>query len=204
MKKISFSTILAVFVLLTLVTGALAEVSALPGSGWWSAEQIQNVNSCAGACDATVNVFAYDSENNANVYNSSKLIAKGASYTFMPADFPTMPSNFKGSVVVSSTGDVRAIGSLTNRSSGGLGDPLTPSAANGQYTAIVNSSITLLFPLVKNNHANKTTNFAIQNAGTGWRDHIHRHVQTPGQQRRRDWHLHLYLRDPSSQDACSC
>ena len=90
MKKLSLITIFVPIVVLLIVTTALAATDALPGSGWWSGEQIQNVGTITG----TLSIVAYDSATNDTHTISNEEVSKGASKTFLPWDFPPMPENF--------------------------------------------------------------------------------------------------------------
>jgi hypothetical protein len=158
-KVISLFTVLVTTMVL-LVSVASAQ-SNLPGGGWWSGEQVQNV----GTADATVIVTAYD-KSSTNTYTAQQTIAPGAAYTFVPDSFTGMPSGFQGSAVVSSDQPIKAIVNVTNRQSGSYG--VTGGKAAAQYQGIDSSMVanTLYFPLAKGNHFNKTTTFYIQNAGT--------------------------------------
>jgi hypothetical protein len=162
-KKLATSLLVAILIIGMMVGSALAETSALPGSGWWSGEQIQNV----GSGDATIDITAYDAS---NTYSVSDTIAPGASKTYLPNSFTGMPAGFQGSAVVSSNSDIRAIVNITNRfitvSGTTLGDPNTPSAAAGQYQGTNVPSTQINFPLVKINYFNKSSTFYVQNAGS--------------------------------------
>jgi hypothetical protein len=111
-----------------------------------------------------VYVTAYDSASS-STFETSKSIDSGASQVFLPTDFAGMSADFEGSAIVSSAADIRAIVAVTNRLSGSLGDPLTPSYAVGQYQGMLYPDTTIRFPLFKNNSFNKSTTFYIQNAG---------------------------------------
>ena len=146
------------------VTAVLAETTSLPGSGWWSGEQVQNV----GTTNADIYITAYDSQSS-STYETSKNLNRGVSWTFLPWDIG-LPGSFQGSALLTSASDLRAIVNLTVKYNAGrqVGDPSSPSPATGQYQGFLFPSgpvSPLYFPLVKNNHFSKTTNFAIQNAG---------------------------------------
>jgi len=160
-KKSTFSLGIAILMIAILVGTALAEGAALPGTGWWTGETIQNV----GGSSATVYVTAYDAASS-STFETSKSINSGASETFIPTDFAGMSADFEGSAIVSSAADIRAIVNVTNRISGTLGDPLTPSYAAAQYQGMLSPDTTIRFPLFKNNQFNKSTTFYIQNAGS--------------------------------------
>ena len=147
-----------------MIVPVLAETAALPGSGWYSGETIQNVASTT----ATINITAYDSLSSAT-YNIPDTIAPGASKVYLPNAFPGMPSGFQGSAVVSSSSDIRAIVNITNRyitSPIVLGDPSSPSPAAAIYQGVSAPNTSVNFPLAKNNYFSKTTTFFLQNAGT--------------------------------------
>lgn len=160
MKKIS-----GVLILLMLMAFAVAAASAqsgIPGSGWWSGEQVQNVSSGT----ATIVITAYDSQSS-NQYSESKTIASGQAYTFTPlSDFGSMPAGFQGSAVVSSDQPVKAIVNVTNQLAGSLGVTGGKAAAQYQGTDGADVATTLYFPLAKGDHFGKTTTFYIQNAGS--------------------------------------
>ena len=80
MKKLTTSFLVAFLIIGMMVGSALAETNALPGTGWWSGEQIQNV----GSGDATIDITAYDAS---NTYTVSDTIAPGASKTYLPNSF---------------------------------------------------------------------------------------------------------------------
>ncbi len=149
-----FLTVLVLLVVV-LVTASLvaAQGGQLPGSGWKSGQQIQNV----GAGNATIVFQAYGTTG--TPYNcGSKPAAPGGSANFLTdVDCASVPAGFVGSAVVSADQPIAAIVNVNNR---GVG------AAAGQYRgtdgADVNTTIT--FPLVKNNFGGRTTTFYVQNA----------------------------------------
>jgi hypothetical protein len=162
-KKLSTSLFVAILIIGLMAGSALAETSALPGSGWWSGETIQNV----GSGNATINIDAYDAN---GTYNLQDTILPGANQVYLPSRFSGMPAGFQGSAVVSSNSDIRAIVNITNRSitdnGTALGDPNTPSPAAGQYQGTNVPATQINFPLVKINYYNHSTDFYIQNAGS--------------------------------------
>jgi len=163
MKRVSLSVILSLLAIFVLIGSAFAAANALPGSGWWSGEQIQNV----GSSDATIDITAYDSASSAT-FGLTDTITPGAAKNYLPGAFAGMPSGFQGSAIVSSNQDIRAIVNVTNRYNAGLGlgDSATPHAAGAQYQGMNVPNTTIQFPLAKNNHFSKTTSFFIQNAGS--------------------------------------
>lgn len=157
MKKVTMFLLVAV---IGLVVVSLVSAQALPGSGWWSGEQIQNV----GSTDATINITAYDATNS---YSDSTTIAPGEAYTFTPInDFSDMPAGFQGAAVVSSDQPVKAITNVTNQPAGSVG--VSGGKAAAQYQGTDGSAVatTLYFPLAKGDHFGKTSSFFIQNAGS--------------------------------------
>jgi hypothetical protein len=151
MKKLS------IIVLMLLLVVSVGLVSAgpndLPGTGWTSGQQIQNV----GAASGTVNLTAYDQAGTA--YNcGDQALDPGESYTYLPDnDCTGMPAGFEGSAVASADQPIAAIVNVANPSVG---------KAAGQYTGTDGSAVatSIVFPLVKSNHAGRTTTFYIQNA----------------------------------------
>jgi hypothetical protein len=158
MKKRIVSLSLALALMVTVV-GAVSAQTGIPGTGWWSGEQVQNV----GTATANIVVTAYD-KNSAATYSSSQSVASGAAFTFIPSNFAGMPAGFIGSAVVSSDQPIKAIVNVTNNQSGSLGVAGGLAAAQYQGTEVANTA--LYFPLVKHNRFGKTTAFYIQNAGT--------------------------------------
>ncbi len=146
--------------LLTLIVTSMvmAAPQDLPGGGWWSGEQVQNVGDAAG----TVSVTAYDASSSAT-FDADASLGAGASKTFLPSDFANMADGFQGSAIISSDQDIRAIVNVTNRYIGELG--VQGGLAAGQYQGMVNTATTISFPLVKNNFYAKFTTFYVQNAG---------------------------------------
>jgi hypothetical protein len=151
MKKISIIVLMLVLVLSVGLVSA--GPNDLPGTGWTSGQQIQNV----GAASGTVNLTAYDTSG--NDYNcGDPALDPGESYTYLPDnDCTTMPAGFEGSAVASAYQPIAAIVNVANPSVG---------KAAGQYTGTDGSAVatSIVFPLVKSNHAGRTTTFYIQNA----------------------------------------
>jgi hypothetical protein len=143
-----------------MIFAGLASASNLPGSGWWSGEQVQNV----GDAQATIMVTAYDMDS-ANTYDATEMVDPGAAFTFTPNSFAGMPDGFQGSAVVSSDQPIKAIVNVTNREAGGFG--VAGGKAAAQYQGVDGAMVdtTLYFPLAKGDHYNKTTTYYIQNAG---------------------------------------
>lgn len=162
MKKRAFSisVVLLVSLLITVVASAQ---SNLPGGGWWSGQQVQNV----GDDTATIIITAYDKDST-STYEAQDSIATGASTTFMPSDFSGMPTGFQGSAVVSSDQPIVAMVNVTNREAAGGALGIAGGEAAAQYQGIDGDAVanTLYFPIAKAGHYDKTTTFYIQNAGS--------------------------------------
>jgi hypothetical protein len=153
------STVLALVTIAALMVGGVVLAQGIPGSGWWSGEQVQNV----GTTTANLVVTAY-SQTGGSTFQTTTSLAAGAAANFSPTSFTGMPAGFIGSAIVSSDQPIKAIVNVTNLSSGGFGVPGGKAAA--QYQGTESTATSLYFPLAKNNRFGKTTAFYIQNAGT--------------------------------------
>jgi hypothetical protein len=153
-------TVISIVVLASMVLSSSAMAQSLPGTGWWSGTQVQNV----GSSQATVQVLLYDSASTAQFPSSDILIDPGAATTFTPNSFAGLTAGFQGSGIVSSNQPVKAITNVTNQLSGGLGT--TGGKAAAQYQGTEATATTIYFPLTKNNRFGETTAYYIQNAGT--------------------------------------
>jgi hypothetical protein len=158
MKKKMLSLIAAVAIIAAMASIAVAQ-TGIPGSGWWTGEQVQNV----GTATANIVVTAYD-KNGALTYTASQTVTVGSAFTFVPSNFAGMPPGFIGSAVVSSDQPIKAIVAVTNFLAGSLG--IAGGKAVAQYQGTENADTALYFPLVKNNRAGNSTAFYVQNAGT--------------------------------------
>jgi len=169
MKKVY--VVLSLIVLSALLITGIAKAE-LPGTGWWTFYQVQNV----GTGDGILSMQAYDSASS-TVYDSDAFtFSPGEALAFHPGLAPTYPSGdrigftsdlpggFEGSVVLSSSVPVVAIAQLGNNTSGSIG-------AGGKATSFyqgVGSAFTdtqLNFPTVKHNFYGQTTTFYVQAAG---------------------------------------
>ncbi len=149
---------LSVFAILLVVLVSVSLVAAqgqLPGSGWKSGQQIQNV----GSADASIVFQAYGPTG--TPYNcGSQSAAPGGSVNFLTdVNCDTVPAGFVGSAVVSADQPIAAIVNVNNR---GVG------AAAGQYRGTDGADVanSIAFPLVKNAFNGRTTTFYVQNAST--------------------------------------
>lgn len=144
-----------VILLVVLATvGLVAAQGGLPGSGWKSGQQIQNVGTAA----AQVVFMAYDMSGSASDCGT-KNIAPGASETYLTDVDCPVAAGFVGSAVASADQPIAAIVNVNNRGTG---------AAAGQYQGTDGADVanSISFPLVKNNHSGRTTTFYVQNAST--------------------------------------
>ncbi len=149
-KLIPFVILLVVLVTVSLV----AAQGGLPGSGWKSGQQIQNVGNAA----AQVVFMAYDQSGTASDCGT-KNIAPGASETYLTDVDCPVAAGFVGSAVASADQPIAAIVNVNNRGTG---------AAAGQYQGTDGADVanSISFPLVKNGHSGRTTTFYLQNAST--------------------------------------
>jgi len=136
-------------------------VDDMPGGGWWTGTQVQNV----GTTGATLTVTSYDMDASVSPVSTSPIsLAKDASTTLLPADLNTA-DDFQGSATISSDQPLRAIVNTTNLlSSPNYG--VSGGLAAAQYQGVNNPDTEVNFPLAKNSFYGKSTTFYVQNAGT--------------------------------------
>lgn len=134
-----------------LATFGLAMAQQLPGSGWESGQQVQNI----GDGEATISFLAYSSAG-ASTDCGTQSADPGASVNYLTSACD-VAAGFQGSAVVSSNQPIAAIVNVNNR---------TVGSAAGQYqgTSGEDAATTIAFPLVKNNFGGRTTTFYVQNA----------------------------------------
>lgn len=150
MKKLPF----ILLVIVALVLGAtMVSAQGLPGSGWETGQQIQNV----GDSDTDILLTVYDQSGAGNDCGI-KSAGPGESVNFLADECP-VSSGFQGSGVVSADAPLAAIVNVNNRT---VGD------AAGQYRGTDGNDVatTIAFPLVKNDFAGRTTVFYVQNASS--------------------------------------
>jgi len=147
MKKVL--PILVLALVLLVVAGG---VFALPGSGWKSGQQVQNVGGSSGQIVLT----AYD-QSGTSFDCGTETVGPGASVTYLTDVDCPVPAGFLGSAVVSADQPIAAIVNVNNRGTG---------LAAGQYQGTDGADVAteINFPLVKANHFGRTTTFYIQNA----------------------------------------
>ncbi len=147
-----------VLIVLLISVGLVAAQgnSKLPGSGWKSGQQIQNV----GTDSASVSFVAYGT-NGTSYLCGDRSVGIGGSTTYLTDVDCPVPAGFVGSAVVSADQPIAAIVNVNNR---GVGD------AAGQYQGTDGADVatSISFPLVKNGHGGdpRTTTFYVQNAST--------------------------------------
>lgn len=133
---------------------AAQDGSRLPGTGWRTGQQIQNVGEEAGL----ISFFAYDASGVA--YDcGTRSVAAGSSTTYLTHVDCPVPDGFFGSAVVTADQPIVAIVDVNNRGIGSAG-------AHYQGTANVDAGTKISFPLVKHGHGGqvRTTTFYVQNA----------------------------------------
>lgn len=148
--------LLTVFALLVvlLVAASLVAAQTLPGSGWKSGQQIQNI----GSANSSIVFQAFD-QSGASFNCGSKNVPPGGSANFLTDVDCPVPAGFVGSAVVSADQPIAAIVNVNNRGTG---------AAAGQYQGTDGADVatSIAFPLVKNAFGGRTTTFYVQNAST--------------------------------------
>jgi len=147
-------TVFALLLVLLVSVGLVVAQGQLPGSGWKSGQQIQNV----GSANASIVFQAYD-QNGTAFQCGSENVSPGASANFLTDQDCNVPAGFVGSAVVSADQPIAAIVNVNNRGTG---------SAAGQYRGTDGADVatTIAFPLVKNNFGGRTTTFYVQNAST--------------------------------------
>ncbi len=163
MKKLKWVSLILLGVL--IITGtAMAQggVDNLPGAGWWSGQQIQNI----GTDTIEVHIMAYEQASGGKVYEATESVDPGAAFTFTPFTSLPLEDGMQGSAVVRATGPIRAIVNVTNNPVQNMG--VEGGTAAAQYQGFSHEAIadTLYFPLVKASYYNNTTTYYIQNAGS--------------------------------------
>jgi len=164
LKRKSVYVVMSVIASLLFTSIAVAQdapnsADDLPGSGWWTGIQLQNI----GAAKATVSINSYQSTAGSTPIGKSVEILKDASTTLLPQDL-NLSNGFQGSAVVSSDQPLNAIVNVTNLEA--LGNGVANGYAAAQYQGVNAPATDLRFPLVKRDHNGKTTTFSIQNAGS--------------------------------------
>jgi len=149
-------TFVLVLALLLVAVGVVSAQSGnLPGSGWWSGQQIQNV----GTANASVLFTAYDDQGNDYACGTAKTAAPGQSVNFLTNTDCSVSAGFVGSAVVSADQPIAAIVNVVNMPSG---------RAAGMYRGTDGADVanTIAFPLMKSNFFGRSTTLYIQNASS--------------------------------------
>ncbi len=151
--------VLVLALLLVSVGAVSAQSGNLPGSGWWSGQQIQNV----GSASTSVLFTAYDGDGNDFPCGPAKSAGVGQSVNFLTNTECTVPAGFVGSAVVSADQPIAAIVNVVNMPSG---------RAAGMYRGTDGADVanTIAFPLMKNNYFGRSTTLYIQNASSSAND----------------------------------
>lgn len=144
---------LAGLMILSLVAVVAAQTNP-PGAGWTTGMQFQNVGTNSG----DVRLYLYTPQGEA-IDCGARTAPAGGSVNYLVDVHCLVPDQFGGSAVVESNQPLRGIVHINNA---GIGQ------AGGIYSGTTMNEVapTLLFPLVKHNHAGRTTTFHIQNASS--------------------------------------
>jgi hypothetical protein len=168
-KRLIITILTAVGLVLGLVASSYADP---PGGGWWTAEQIQNVDEDG---DANIVLTAYDDGGEHECGGTT--IEYGDSFVFVPTDqwglepnCGNLPDGFQGSAVVSSDRQIVAMAQIQNQYAPPLGASGGTAVAAYRGMSSEEVATTLLFPTYKYDHSGETTTFYIQNAGSGAAD----------------------------------
>ncbi len=176
MKKV-IAALVAVVLLATMVSSASA---ALPGPGWWTSFQIQNVDTG----NATLAYTAYwqvgQASNDVYSEDGTITLAQGAAVIYNPGLAPTyptgnrigfnttdkhLPTGFAGGVEVQSDKAIRAVVQVGNNPAGSVGIAGGRASAFYQGTQGEDVGAQISFPSMKHNYFGQTTSFYIQAAG---------------------------------------
>jgi hypothetical protein len=181
-KRLVIYFAIAITIFSTVVAGTGISFAQPPGGGWWTSFTLQNPT------NATVNVGLIDAKvvegsptTGDKASSGSCPILPGRSVIFNPGQAPNykadgsggirigigdkcesgeLSSNFQGSVVISSDGQLAAVVSLGNNKNGSVG--IDGGKASAFYQGVSRTSKTLNFPVAKNNFFGQTTTYAIQ------------------------------------------
>jgi hypothetical protein len=153
-KRLTTTVLTIVAVLTTGVVFAQGiGIQALPGSGWTTGQQIQNVGDSP--ANMMANVYYGGGEyGTTGVVDGLDNVPVGASRNILENNWDTTDTSFQGAGVVSSDQPIVAIVNVTN------------GEAAGQYQGVNVPDTEIGFPLFKNDFgaAHKHTTFYVQNA----------------------------------------
>jgi len=179
MKKIaSLALVVLTLALSAAVVLAQAGPTSLPGGGWWSPFQVQNV----GDEEATLLYTAYwqmgVGDDTTYSQDGEVLVGPNESVTYNPAlepNYPVgprigfdtadkhLPTGFAGGVELAADQPLRAVVTVNNFQVGPVGTP--GGRASAYYQSVQVPSEELFFPVMKANYFGQTTGFYIQAAG---------------------------------------
>ena len=179
MKKIA--VLLGVVLVLAVVSAVSADPSTLPGGGWWSPFQIQNVGDDIATITYTARWQVGEGDDTAYIQSPTTItVPVGSSVTYNPALAPNypngtrigfattdghLPDGFAGGVEIASDQPLRAVVTVNNFEAGG-GVVGTPGGrASAYYQSVQEPGTSLSFPVMKRNYYGQTTSFYIQAAG---------------------------------------
>jgi hypothetical protein len=158
MFKKRFTSAILVITLL-LITGVVFAqgpigIQTLPGGGWTTGQQIQNVGT--GPADIVATAYGRTSGEYpaTGVTGGLMGVPSGDSRNILDFHWSGAPTSFEGSAVVSSNERIVAIVNVTN------------GTAAGQHQGVGSPDTEVGFPLFKNEFGPKSTTFYIQNAGS--------------------------------------
>ncbi|MFP4394749.1 MAG: hypothetical protein ACLFTI_05745 [Anaerolineales bacterium] len=166
MKRISLVSVLLLVVLVITSSASAQGYNNLPGEGWWTGQQVQNV----GGAEASVHILAYD-KNSTQTYEATEVVGQGAAFTFTPFTSLPLAEGLQGSAMVFADQPIKAMVNVTNNKVDnptlGINVGVEGGTAAGQYQGTERSSVAkkLYFPLAKGSYYNNTTTYYIQNAG---------------------------------------
>jgi hypothetical protein len=172
MKHLKYKIIVGIAVMVAALLVVSPVLADLPGGGWWTGEQIQNVD--PGQGQAVLEFTAYDSATAATYDCGSITLDYGEGHVWVPTNAwgitpncDSLPAGFLGSAVVSADKQIVAIVQETNQDVSPLGTPGGKAVAAYRGIDASDTADKLLFPLYKNDHYGETTTFYIQNASLG-------------------------------------
>ena len=166
MKRVSLVSMLLLVVLVITSSASAQGYNNLPGEGWWTGQQVQNV----GGAEASVRILAYD-KNSTQTYEATEVVGQGAAFTFTPFTSLPLAEGLQGSAVVFADQPIKAMVNVTNNKVDnenlGIYVGVEGGTAAGQYQGMERASVAekLYFPLAKGSYYNNTTTYYLQNAG---------------------------------------
>ena len=175
MKKV-VGALLAMGLILGVASTAVAE---LPGGGWWSPFQIQNVGDDTANVTYTARTLQGQAAGTYTQSPTEITVPVGSSVTYNPAlapNYPTgtrvgfdtaddhLPSGFAGGVEIASDQPLRAVVTVNNFVAG-TGVGVSGGRASAYYQSVQEPGTQINFPVMKHDYYGQTTTFYIQAAG---------------------------------------